>query len=355
MSAPRLPLVVTADQELLDDLIRLAAAGGTEVVVAPDPASAVPRIAAASMVVIGADLVVACQRARVPLHSRTVIVARRAWPPGVDEAARLLGVVHVCLLSEGEAWLVDRFASLPHSDPPAARTLAVIGGSGGAGASILACGLAITAVRFGYRTMLIDADPLGGGLDLLLGWERVDGVRWPALARAGGRVDPPTLLRALPQRGDLVLLSSARDESPLVPSEAMAAALDAGRRARDVIIADLPRQLDDPSVLALQAADRAVLVVRPELCGIAGAARLAKTIKVHRDDLAVVVRGPSPGELDAQAIARALRLPLAGVLRPEPGMVLSIENGKGPATGDQLTRLSRELLGELLGEAEVAA
>ena len=31
MSAPRLPLVVTADQDLLDDLLRLAAAGGTEV------------------------------------------------------------------------------------------------------------------------------------------------------------------------------------------------------------------------------------------------------------------------------------------------------------------------------------
>ena len=47
-SGPRLPLVVTADPELLDDLLRLAAAGGTDVDVAPippprDPASPAPR------------------------------------------------------------------------------------------------------------------------------------------------------------------------------------------------------------------------------------------------------------------------------------------------------------------------
>ncbi|HEX5597865.1 MAG TPA: septum site-determining protein minD, partial [Micromonosporaceae bacterium] len=44
---PRLPLVLTSDDELLDDLLRLAAAGGTEVELAPDPADARPRWTAA--------------------------------------------------------------------------------------------------------------------------------------------------------------------------------------------------------------------------------------------------------------------------------------------------------------------
>ena len=348
MPAPRLPLVVTADQDLLDDLVRLAAAGGTEVVVATDPISAGPRVTAAPMVVYGADVVVACLRAGLPRHSRTVIVARHAWPPGVEELTRRIGEVHVCLLPDGEPWLVDRFASLPHAERPMARTLAVIGGSGGAGASILAGGLAVTAVRAGHRTLLVDGDPLGGGLDLLLGWERQNGLRWPALVRAGGRVDPPALLRALPQRGDLVLLSFALDESSPVPSEAMAAALDAGRRARDVIVADLPRQLDDASVLALQAADRALLVVRPEVRGIAGALRVAQMVRVHRDDLAVVVRGPAPGPLHAREVAKALGLPLAGALRPEPDMLLAIDRGNGPGTRGRLAGLCRELLADLL-------
>src|SRR3712207_7789705 len=81
----------------------------------------------------------------------------------------------------------------------------------------------------GLRTLLVDADPLGGGLDLVLGWEQVDGLRWPSLAEADGRVDPPALLRALPHRGDLVLLSFARDVYAAVPPEAMAATMDAAR------------------------------------------------------------------------------------------------------------------------------
>ena len=47
---PRLPLVVTADSDLLDDLLRLAAAGGTEVDVAHDPAAARPRYANCSRI-----------------------------------------------------------------------------------------------------------------------------------------------------------------------------------------------------------------------------------------------------------------------------------------------------------------
>jgi secretion/DNA translocation related CpaE-like protein len=350
MPAPRLPLVVTADQDLLDDLLRLAAAGGTEVEVATDPAAARARLPASPFVVLGADQVGACLRARLPRHPRTLIVGRHTWPPGVEAAVERLGPVHVCLLPASEAWLVDRFAERRAEPLPAeARTLAVIGGCGGAGASTLAGGLAVTAVRAGRRTLLVDADPLGGGLDLLLGWEGLDGLRWPALARAGAPVDPPALLRALPRRGGLVLLSFARQDAPLVPSAAMAAALDAGRRGRDVIIADLPRHLDDAAVLALQAADRALLIVPAELRATAGASRVARLIRVHRDDLALVVRGPAPGRLRPEEIAHALGLPLAGLLRPDPEMCRQVEYGRAPAaTGKgQLAKLCRQLIKEL--------
>ncbi|GAA2618454.1 septum site-determining protein Ssd [Paractinoplanes durhamensis] len=355
MPEPSLPLVVTADPELLDDLLRLAAAGGTEVVVATDPVAARGHYNAAPLVVLGADQVQACRSARLPRRSRVVVAGRRAWPPGVAEAIGELRPVEACLLPDGEPWLIDRFADGPGR--PLGRILAVIGGSGGAGASILAGGLAVTAVSAGHRTLLVDADPLGGGLDLLLGWEQIDGLRWPALTAAGGRVDPPALLRALPQRGDLVLLSFARDESPVVPGEAMATTLDAGRRGRDVIITDLPRRLDDAAVLALQAADRAVLIVPAELRATAGAARIAQMIRFHRDELSVVVRGPAPGKLTARDIAAALRLPLAGSLRPEPAMCQALERGAPPASTGKgpLAELCRRLVRDLLREQRVTA
>jgi secretion/DNA translocation related CpaE-like protein len=358
MPVPRLPLVMTGDLSLLDDLLRLAAAGGSEVDVAPDPAAARPKYAAAPIVFIGTDQIESCLRARLPRRDRVVLVGHGEIPGAGWEAARLLGIDHIVALPVAEPWVVDRFAE-PFAPPATGRLLAVLGGRGGAGASILAGGLAVTAVAAGHRTLLVDADPLGGGLDLLLGWEQVDGLRWPALAEAGGRVDPPALLRALPQRGDLVLLSFARDVLSPVPAEAMAATIDAARRGRDVVVADLPRQLDDAAVLALQSADRAVLIVPAELRATAAAARTAKAVRVHCTELALVVRGPAPGKLRPREISAALKLPLVGTLRPEPALCQALERGEAPAASGKgpLADLCRRLIEDLMRSerAEVTA
>ncbi len=347
-SGPRLPLVVTADPDLLDDLLRLAAAGGTEVDVAPDPVAARSRFTTASLVMIGADQAAACLRARLPRRPRMVIVGHSPAIEAAWDVAESLGAEHVAELPTAEPWLVDRFAE--RIRPTAqGRLLAVIGGRGGAGASILAGALAVTAVSSGHRTLLVDADPAGGGLDLVLGWEGVDGLRWPALAGTGGRVNPPALLEALPHRGDLVLLSFARDEVLPVPGEAMAATLDAARRGRDVIIADLPRQLDDAATLALAAADRAIMIVPAELRATAAASRIAAVVRMHCENLAVVVRGPAPGKLKAREVARSIGLPLAGSLRPEAAVCRALEKGDAPAADGRgpLAELCKRLIRQL--------
>jgi secretion/DNA translocation related CpaE-like protein len=342
------PLVITAEPDLLDDLLRLAAAGRTDIDVAPDPPAARDRYLAAPLVLIGADQAKACLRARLPRRPRVVIVGHGTAVDPAWEVAELLGAEHVATLPTAEPWIVDRFAA-PPGPPPTGRVLAVIGGRGGAGASILAGGLAMTAVGAGLRTLLVDADPLGGGLDLLLGWEQVDGLRWDALTAAGGRVDPEALLSALPQRGDLVLLSFARDELLTIPAEAMSATMDAARRGRDVVIADLPRRLDDAATLALQAADKTLLVVPAEVRAAAAAARVAAAVAMHCDDVAVVVRGPAPGRLRAREVAQALGLPLAGSLRPDQVMCQELERGEPPAAGGRgaLAELCKRVIADL--------
>lgn len=352
MPAPRRPLIVTADPDLLDDLLRLAAAGGAEVDVASDPSAARARYPGAPLVLIGADQIAACLRARLPRRPRVILVGHGDTPGRAWEASNLIGAEHVAVLPTAEPWVVDQFAGRPAA-PVTARTIAVIGGRGGAGASILAAGLATTAVRLGHRTLLVDADPLGGGLDLVLGWERVNGLRWRALAGADGRVDPVTLLDSLPGRGDLVLLSFDREELPGIPAEAMAATLDASRRGRDVIVADLPRRLDDAAVLALQVVDRALLVVPAELRAAASAVRIAATVTPHCENLAVVVRGPAPGRLRAREISQALKLPLAGTLRPEPAMCQAMEKGTAPTAGGKgpLAELCQRQIEDLMRTA----
>ena len=52
--------------------------------------------------------------------------------------------------------------------PGSAPCVAVLGGCGGAGASTLAAGLARSALQAGRAVVLIDGDPLGGGLETIL-------------------------------------------------------------------------------------------------------------------------------------------------------------------------------------------
>ncbi|MGC5017140.1 septum site-determining protein Ssd [Micromonospora sp. DT47] len=344
---------MTSDGDLLDELLRLAAAGGTEVELAADPAAARPRWLPAPLVLVGDDQAQACLRARLPHRPRTVLVGRSGQLDPGWEIAELIGAQHVATLPAAEPWLVDRFTECGHDRPPGgqARTVAVLGGRGGAGASVLAGGLAVTAARAHLRTLLVDADPLGGGLDLVLGWEELDGLRWPALTDADGRVDAPALVRALPSRGDLVVLSWDRGDLLALPAQAMAATMDAARRGRDFVVVDVPRQLDDAAVVALQAADQAYLVVPAELRATAAAARVAAAAAPHCASLGVIVRGPAPGRLKAVEVARALGLSLAGTLRPEPALCRGLERGEAPAGAGRgpLAALCRRIVSELTG------
>jgi secretion/DNA translocation related CpaE-like protein len=353
---------LTSDGELLDELLRLAAAGGTDVEVAADPPAARSRWAAAPLVLVGTDQAQACLRARLPRRPRVVLAGRGGHgDPGWD-LAELIGAEHLAMLPAAEPWLVDRFSESSAGkgstgDRGAGRIFAVIGGRGGAGASVLAGGLAVTAARIGLRTLLVDADPLGGGLDLVLGWEQLEGLRWPALTQADGRVDAPALVRALPSRGDLVMLSWDRGDLLALPAEAMAATMDAGRRGRDIVVVDLPRQLDDAAVIALQASDQAFVVVPAELRATAAAARVVAATAPHCTDLSVIVRGPAPGRLKAREVARALDLPLAGTLRPEPGLCRGLERGEAPASSGRgpLAILCQRVIADLAGSGAAGA
>ncbi|MGC1212194.1 MAG: septum site-determining protein minD, partial [Micromonospora sp.] len=133
----RLPLLVTADGDLLDELLRLAAAGGTEVELAADPAAARARWLPAPLVLVGSDQAQACLRARLPRRPWMVLVGRSGQLDPGAEIAELIGAEHVATLPAAEPWLVDRFTECG-PDPASrvgARMIAVLGGRGGAGAS----------------------------------------------------------------------------------------------------------------------------------------------------------------------------------------------------------------------------
>ncbi|MEU4169129.1 septum site-determining protein Ssd [Streptomyces sp. NPDC026665] len=321
------PLIVTEDVELLDDLLRLCAAAGAR----PEVHHGIPERRdsweAAPLVLVGDD---AARRVRGAARRRgVVLVGRDQDDSGVWRRAVEIGADHVLVLPDGEQWLVDRIADVAEGVGRPAITVGVLGGRGGAGASTLACALAITSAREGKRTLLVDADPLGGGLDVLLGGETAEGLRWPAFAASRGRVGGGALEESLPRLHALRVLSWDRSDTVTVPPQAVRAVLAAARRRGGVVVVDLPRRIDEGVAEILAQLDMGLLVVPADLRSVAAAGRVASAAGMVLRDLRIVVRGPRAPGLDDREVARLLDLPLVGGL---PAESFPLDGGPPPGS-----------------------
>lgn len=341
-------MIVTEDENLLDDLLRLCAAAGVEPEVSFGTPSCPGSWESAPLVLVGDECAAGLHRA--PRRTGVLLVGRNLDDHDVWRHAVDIGADHVLFLPDAEPWLVDRIADAVEGVGETALTVGVVGGRGGAGASTLACALAVTAARRGLRTMLVDGDPLGGGLDVLLGGERTDGLRWPDLAESQGRVSSGALEDSLPRLHDLRVLSWDRSDSVVITPEAMRSVLGAARRRGGLVAVDLPRRVDEAVVEALTQIDVGLLVVPAELRAVAAADRVASRMGMVLRDLRVVARGPFPSGLDAAEIARLLGLPLAGELSPEKGLLDSVDSGEPPGAQSRgpLARFCTAFLGEAL-------
>nr|BFE85486.1 hypothetical protein GCM10020093_080870 [Planobispora longispora] len=168
------PLAITDDHDLLDDLLRVAAAAGAELNVAHLPAHARPYWSHAPMIVVGSDMADALAATGPPPRSRVMLVTRTPDDPDTWRKCVAVGAQAVLELPAAERRLVDEFADVVEPAAGDGLVVCVVGGRGGAGASVLAASLALTASRRELRTLLVDADPLGGGIDLLLGQEEAE-------------------------------------------------------------------------------------------------------------------------------------------------------------------------------------
>lgn len=346
-------LVMMSDEELLDGLLRLAAAAGCQLQRVIDSAQARRSWTGAPVILLDAGSAAECVRAALPRRSDVLVVVRGQPPPALWQLAVAVGAAHVVALPEGESWLVARLAESAEGRRGRGAVLAVIGGRGGAGASVLATAVAVTAVRDGGRVLLVDCDPLGGGLDLTLGAEHLDGLRWPGIDIGAGRIPAGALHAALPSpsiprsSGELGVLSCDRSTHGPTPA-AVRSVVDAGRRGGETVVCDLPRYPTDSAVVVLGAADLTVLVVPADVRAAAAAERVAAVLAEHAGPVRLVVRGPAPGGVGADDVARSLRLPLLATMRPEPDLDRAMENGTAPGRPrGPLAQAARAVLTEL--------
>lgn len=345
------PLIVTADEALLDELLRLAAAAGVTPEAAPDAGLALRSWSAAPLVLVGADQATGVARVGPPRRGGVLLVAWQGLSADGLRLALRIGAQEVVELPTAERWLVERLTDLDDASVAGGLVIGVAAGSGGAGASTFACALGQLAARSG-PALVVDADPWGPGLDRLLGLEDRDGVRWGDLDLAEGRLSARSLRDAVPRRDGLgVLTWGPADADPPSPP-AMREVLSAGRRGHRVVVVDLPRPTDPLTPELVARCDELVVVSRATVLGLAGAARWCAGHPAASRH--VVVRGRRVLEDD---VAAATGCSSVVVMGDQRRLDERVDLGLGPWPGPRgpLHRAARDVLDaastRLAGEA----
>ena len=256
-------------------------------------------------------------------------------------------------LPGGVAWLgavLDEGASRA-----GAPVVAVLGGSGGVGASTLAAGLALAGAGrreessgAGRReesrgaAALVDVDALGGGVDLLMGAERADGWRWPKLWAAEGYVGD--LREYLPCVDGVSVLSMARETGANLAGEPLIAIVQSLRRSHRLVVIDVGRSLTPAAREAVRLASCQYLVVAPDVRGIAAADQVLRAYHPDRPEV-VVRRGRGQGGV-ASTIRDLLGCDVVAWLPKAPGLASSADRGDPPgrSAGRAYERVCRALV-----------
>lgn len=344
------PLFITRDDDLLDELLRLAAAAGVTPEVAGDGRAALTAWTAAPLVLVGLDVLEGLARCQPPRRDGVHLAALGEVSDASLRSALSVHAETVTSFPQSSTWLVEQLTDLGDASPQRGHVVGVIGGSGGAGASVFAAALAQVA---GGSAVLVDLDPLGPGLDRVFGLERSAGVRWEGLGQTTGRISAQSLRDGLPRAGSVGLLTWGSTPDSWPATFTVREALSAARRGHRVVVLDLPRHGGDLWQETVSRCDRVVVVVRPTLAGVASAARLLAHLP-DRSRVRIVLRGPG---LPASDVASALGVPVVADAGDHRRVAEQVELGLGPVQGRRsvLARAARACLATVESPDRAAA
>jgi secretion/DNA translocation related CpaE-like protein len=255
--------------------------------------------------------------------------------------ALALGAERVLTLPSDAAWMTERLIDAGDDGLTPGRLVGVLGGSGGAGATTFACALAQVAARSG-TAVVVDADPLGPGVDRVLGLDASAGVRWSDLESTTGRLGARALREALPAQDRLAALTWATGRSAQLSPDVLRDCLSAARRGHDLVVVDLPRGADPLVADVVPRCDLVVLVVSPTVCGAASTTSTVARFE-QRERWGLVVRGRG---IDPEEVARTTGLPLLAEMADQRRVAESVDLGLGPVRSRRgpLGRAARQVL-----------
>lgn len=242
---------------------------------------------------------------RAPL---LVVTSQSEIPAEIWPRALAAGARAVIPLPDGSEELLSCLADLarPRS---ASLLLGVVGGCGGAGASSFAARLAAAFRSWGPVT-LVDADPWGGGLDLLVEAPAAAGISWAETAELGPD-DGEALREGLPTVDEVRLLVAQEGSGP--DRSAVSRVLSALSPLGGTVVVDLH---SDMVPTAAEHLDQLLVVVPATDHAVRSTTRRLRAWQLSEGLAQVVVR--RGGALSGREVCEDLALPLAAAFHDSP-------------------------------------
>lgn len=264
-------VVSVGDPLLHPEAMHIVAAAGQQVIDISDPAE-LRRIAVRCKAVV-VDKHMAAELGGALGHPRVLFVAgdpgpidwQRAFAVGASEGFVIPAQAPELLRAVGESAVVMQRSG---------RSIAILGASGGCGASTLAVAL---ARELGNGAVLLDADPYSGGIDLLLGAEHLTGARWNDLSFSTGAVDGHDLQAALPQEKGVSFLTTARSKGSLEALSGAEVRVAIESLANCTVVVDASLRLPGWEE-ALSAVDCVAVVIPAELRAVSAAQHISAQV-----------------------------------------------------------------------------
>lgn len=227
------------------------------------------------------------------------------------------------------------------------RVISVVGTAGGVGASVLTAALATRASELGAAVVAVDARPFGGGLDVLLGADEEQGLRWRDLADAVGVLDGAALFGRLPLAGRTGMLSFDRDR-PMIPSvDVLRGVMDALARVSDIIVVDAPRAGEVWEEAVADLSDEVIALTGTTIPALTGAAASVRHLDAVHDGLWLACRTDRSNPVVPETVAHCLEVPLLGTVATDARVTTALSEGRHPPTRGAFGKSVDALLGRL--------